>query len=50
VLLCTHDLAEAQQLCDRVAVLHQGRLVALGTADEVLGESDPFSLFRGEPQ
>ena len=50
VLLCTHDLAEAQQLCERVAVLHQGRLVALGTADEVLGDSDPFSLFRGEPQ
>jgi ABC-2 type transport system ATP-binding protein len=48
VLLCTHDLAEARQLCGRVAVLHEGRLVALGPTDEVLGGSDPFSLFRGE--
>jgi ABC-2 type transport system ATP-binding protein len=31
VLLCTHNLAEAQQLCDRVAVLEHGRLLALGT-------------------
>jgi ABC-2 type transport system ATP-binding protein len=31
VLLCTHNLAEAQKLCDRVAVLENGRLVGLGT-------------------
>jgi ABC-2 type transport system ATP-binding protein len=46
VLLCTHDLNEARQLCERVAVLHQGRLVALGAADEVLGGDDPLALFR----
>ena len=31
VFLCTHNLAEAQQLCDRVGVMEQGRLVAVGT-------------------
>lgn len=31
VLLCTHNLHEAQKLCDQVAVLEHGRLVALGT-------------------
>lgn len=31
VFLCTHNLVEAQNLCDRVAVLEKGRLVALGT-------------------
>jgi ABC-2 type transport system ATP-binding protein len=31
VFLCTHNLVEAQKLCDRVAVMEQGRLVALGT-------------------
>lgn len=31
VFLCTHNLAEAQRLCDRVAVLRRGQLVALGT-------------------
>ncbi|MDA8217426.1 MAG: ABC transporter ATP-binding protein [Dehalococcoidales bacterium] len=35
VLLCTHNLAEAQQLCDRVAVMQHGRLVALGTPAEL---------------
>jgi ABC-2 type transport system ATP-binding protein len=35
VFLCTHNLAEAQKLCDRVAVLEQGRLVALGTPTEL---------------
>jgi ABC-2 type transport system ATP-binding protein len=31
VFLCTHNLAEAQKLCDRVAVLEHGKLVAVGT-------------------
>jgi ABC-2 type transport system ATP-binding protein len=35
VLLCTHNLVEAQRLCDRVAVMEQGRLVALGTPSEL---------------
>ena len=35
VFLCTHNLAEAQKLCDRVAVLEDGRLVALGTPSEL---------------
>jgi ABC-2 type transport system ATP-binding protein len=35
VLLCTHNLAEAQKICTRVAVLEQGRLVALGTPSEL---------------
>jgi ABC-2 type transport system ATP-binding protein len=35
VVLCTHDLAEAQRLCDRVAILEHGRLVALGAPPEL---------------
>jgi ABC-2 type transport system ATP-binding protein len=35
VLLCTHNLVEAQHLCDRVAVLEHGRLVALGSPSEL---------------
>jgi len=35
VLLCTHNLVEAQRLCDRVAVLEHGRLVAMGTPAEL---------------
>src|SRR2546423_8308117 len=32
VLLCTHDLAEAEELADRVGILHRGRLIALDAA------------------
>jgi len=35
IVLCTHNLAEAEQLCQRVAVLEQGRLVALGAPAEL---------------
>jgi len=35
VLLCTHDLAEAQRLADRVAVLREGELAAIGTPGEL---------------
>ncbi|HYJ79915.1 MAG TPA: ABC transporter ATP-binding protein [Longimicrobiaceae bacterium] len=37
IVLCTHNLVEAQRLCDRVAVLRKGRLLAIGTPAE-LGE------------
>lgn len=35
VVLCTHDLGQAQELCHRVAVLEHGRLVALGRPREL---------------
>lgn len=35
VFMCTHNLVEAQKLCDRVAVMEQGHLVALGTPEEL---------------
>ncbi|MFQ5415834.1 MAG: ABC transporter ATP-binding protein [Myxococcota bacterium] len=46
VLLCTHDLEEARELADDVAVLHAGKLVAHGPAAEVLGADDPLAIFR----
>jgi ABC-2 type transport system ATP-binding protein len=35
VFICTHNLVEAQRLCDRVAVMEYGRLVALGTPSDL---------------
>jgi ABC-2 type transport system ATP-binding protein len=35
VVLCTHDLAEAEQLCDRVVVLEHGRVVLEGSPAEL---------------
>jgi ABC-2 type transport system ATP-binding protein len=47
VLLCTHDLREAEALASRVAVLSGGRLVAEGPTREVLGRDDALALFAG---
>lgn len=36
ILLTTHYLDEAEELCDRVAILHEGRIVALDSPRELL--------------
>lgn len=40
VLLTTHDLAEAEQLCDRIAIMDRGRIVATGTPAELGARAD----------
>ena len=39
VLLSTHDLDEAQRLCDRVVILHRGRLVASAPPAELIART-----------
>jgi ABC-2 type transport system ATP-binding protein len=39
ILLTTHYLDEAHQLADRVAVIAEGQIVAIGTPAELIGES-----------
>jgi ABC-2 type transport system ATP-binding protein len=38
ILLTTHYLDEAERLCDRVAIMHAGRIAALGTPAELRAE------------
>jgi ABC-2 type transport system ATP-binding protein len=38
ILLTTHYLDEADRLCDRLAVVHEGRIVALGAPEELRAE------------
>jgi ABC-2 type transport system ATP-binding protein len=35
IVLTTHDLAEAERLCERIALLNEGRVVALDTPDRL---------------
>ena len=36
ILMCSHLLHEVEQLCGRVAILKEGRLIAQGTVDDLL--------------
>lgn len=53
LVLTTHDMEEASRLCDRIAILNQGRVVALGTPRELClavgGDHVEFELDRVEP-
>ena len=56
VLLSTHVLAEAERLCDRIGVIHGGRLAACGTLDELRAQTgahwleDVFRALIGAPR
>ncbi|MEO8597632.1 MAG: ABC transporter ATP-binding protein [Candidatus Solibacter sp.] len=39
VLLSTHDMEEAEQLCDRLAIMDRGRIVALATPAELIARA-----------
>jgi ABC-2 type transport system ATP-binding protein len=44
ILLCTHDLGEAEALSERVGILDRGRLLALEPADELRARYDAETL------
>ena len=41
IVYTTHHLEEAETLCDRVAIVSGGRIVALGSPRDLIGEADP---------
>ncbi|HEY5728567.1 MAG TPA: ABC transporter ATP-binding protein [Anaerolineales bacterium] len=43
VLLATHNLTEAQRLCDRVAIMNKGKILALGSLDELARKLWPIT-------
>ncbi len=52
VLLTTHYMDEAERLCDRVAVVDKGKVIALGTPEELiagLGGQQVVELATQEP-
>jgi ABC-2 type transport system ATP-binding protein len=46
IVITTHDMEEAERICDRVAIIHEGSVVAEGTAQEL---KELARNGRGEP-
>ena len=46
ILMCSHLLADVQDVCDRIAILHQGELKELGRVDELLTVQDVTQIRR----
>ncbi len=46
ILLCTHNLAEAESLADRMAIISQGRIIALGRPGELKRQLLGVPLFE----
>ena len=44
VVMCSHLLAEIEDVCDRVAILYNGELKLLGTVDELLASQGETQL------
>jgi ABC-2 type transport system ATP-binding protein len=49
VFVSTHVLAEAQETCDRVAIIHRGRLVTVSAVAGLLGADGEFEVRVDDP-
>jgi len=48
VVMCSHLLADVQDVCDRIAILYGGELKELGRVDELLKEQDETQLLTSK--
>jgi ABC-2 type transport system ATP-binding protein len=46
ILLTTHYMEEAERLCDRIAIVDHGRLIALGTPKELIARLDAPNIIE----
>jgi ABC-2 type transport system ATP-binding protein len=44
IILTTHYMEEAEELCDRVGIIDQGKLIALGTPEELIAKNNVKNL------
>jgi ABC-2 type transport system ATP-binding protein len=44
IFICSHILPIVEELCDRIGIINQGRLIASGTIDEIITETGTKTL------
>ena len=44
IFICSHILPVVEELCDRIGIINQGRLIALGTVDEIIAQAGTKTL------
>jgi len=44
IFICSHILPIVEELCDRIGIINQGKLVALGTVNEIINQTKTKSL------
>ncbi len=44
IFICSHILPVVEDLCDRIGIINQGKLIALGTVDEIIAQTRTKSL------
>jgi len=44
IFICSHILPLVEELCDRIGIINQGKLIALGTVDEIIAQTKTKTL------
>ena len=44
VFLCSHILPIVEELCDRIGIITEGRLIAVGSVDEIIAQAGKETL------
>lgn len=44
IFICSHILPVVEELCDRIGIINQGRLIALGTIEEIIAQTETKTL------
>jgi len=44
IFICSHILPIVEELCDRIGIINEGRLIALGTVDEIIARTRTKTL------
>jgi len=44
IFICSHILPIVEELCDRIGIINQGRLIALGTVGEIIAQTKAKTL------